>query len=45
VLVTRWKEFERVTALLARMEPAPVFVDGRRMLDKTSVERYEGIGL
>jgi UDPglucose 6-dehydrogenase/GDP-mannose 6-dehydrogenase len=45
VLVTRWKEFERVPALLARMEPAPVFVDGRRMLDKTSVERYEGIGL
>jgi UDPglucose 6-dehydrogenase/GDP-mannose 6-dehydrogenase len=45
VLVTRWKEFERVPQLLARDGRSPVFVDGRRMLDKKSVERYEGIGL
>lgn len=46
VLVTRWKEFERVPALLARRgAQAPVFVDGRRMLDKTAFARYEGIGL
>jgi len=45
VLVTRWKEFERVPALLAEADEKPVFVDGRRMLDKTSVDRYEGIGL
>jgi len=23
----------------------PILVDGRRIIDKTSVERYEGIGL
>jgi UDPglucose 6-dehydrogenase/GDP-mannose 6-dehydrogenase len=45
VLVTRWDEFKRVPELLARMKPQPVFVDGRRMLDKYSVAKYEGIGL
>ena len=45
VLVTRWKEFERVPALLAKCAPAPVVVDGRRMLEKGSIARYEGIGL
>jgi UDPglucose 6-dehydrogenase len=45
VLVTRWEEFERVPALLAQAGEKPLFVDGRRMLDKTSVDRYEGIGL
>ena len=45
VLVTRWKEFNRVPELLTRSERAPVFVDGRRMLDKASIARYEGIGL
>lgn len=45
VLVTRWKEFERVPELLAHRVPVPVVVDGRRMLDKATVERYEGIGL
>ena len=45
ILVTRWKEFERVPALLAAASPQPVFVDGRRMLAKDSVPRYEGIGL
>ncbi|MEP6492877.1 MAG: UDP-glucose/GDP-mannose dehydrogenase family protein [bacterium] len=45
VLVTRWKEFERVPALLAQHGQSPVFVDGRRMLDKHSVSQYEGIGL
>ena len=45
VLVTRWKEFERVPELLAHRAPVPVVVDGRRMLDKETVERYEGIGL
>jgi UDPglucose 6-dehydrogenase/GDP-mannose 6-dehydrogenase len=45
VLVTRWKEFERVPQLIAKSGGSPVFIDGRRMLDKTSIERYEGIGL
>lgn len=45
VLVTRWQEFEAIPKLLAGVSPQPLFVDGRRMLDKTSIERYEGIGL
>lgn len=45
VLVTRWDEFLRVPELLARVHPQPVFIDGRRMLDKQSIARYEGIGL
>jgi UDPglucose 6-dehydrogenase/GDP-mannose 6-dehydrogenase len=45
VLVTRWDEFRRVPEILVHANPAPVFVDGRRMLDKQTIARYEGIGL
>jgi UDPglucose 6-dehydrogenase/GDP-mannose 6-dehydrogenase len=45
VLVTRWEEFSRVPRLLAGLRPQPVFIDGRRMLDKRSVALYDGIGL
>jgi UDPglucose 6-dehydrogenase len=45
VLVTRWDEFRAVPELLARNSPQTLFVDGRRMLEKASFERYEGIGL
>lgn len=45
VIVTRWREYERLPALLAGLENPPPVVDGRRMLDKTSVPRYDGIGL
>jgi UDPglucose 6-dehydrogenase len=45
VLVTRWTEFQDVPKLLARLDPQPLFIDGRRMLDKHSIARYEGIGL
>ena len=45
VLVTRWEEFRHLPDLLADMHPQPVFIDGRRMLDKHTVARYEGIGL
>ncbi|MBI5652419.1 MAG: UDP-glucose/GDP-mannose dehydrogenase family protein [Chloroflexi bacterium] len=45
VLVTRWDEFYNVPDLLQQIHPAPVFVDGRRMLDKQKISRYEGIGL
>ena len=44
VLVTRWDEFRAVPELLKNKNPQPVFVDGRRLLDKTTIERYEGIG-
>jgi UDPglucose 6-dehydrogenase len=45
VLLTRWEEFERIPELLATLNPQAVVIDGRRMLDKHSVTRYEGIGL
>ncbi|MFO0583906.1 MAG: UDP-glucose/GDP-mannose dehydrogenase family protein [Anaeromyxobacter sp.] len=45
VLVTRWKEFEAVPALLRAMPNPPLLVDGRRQLDKRQVPRYAGIGL
>ncbi len=45
VLVTRWDEFRRLPEILAKRNPQPVFIDGRRMLDKNSFAHYEGIGL
>ena len=45
VLVTRWDEFRKVPELLKEVIPQPLFVDGRRLLDRASVSRYEGIGL
>jgi UDPglucose 6-dehydrogenase/GDP-mannose 6-dehydrogenase len=45
VLVTRWPEFAALPGLLAPMADPPVVVDGRRMLEKDSVRRYDGIGL
>lgn len=45
ILVTRWDEFRKVPELLRRQSPPPVFIDGRRMLDKGDFVMYEGIGL
>jgi UDPglucose 6-dehydrogenase len=45
VIVTRWKDFERVPELLAKSDDPPLVVDGRRMLDRQSVARYAGVGL
>ena len=45
IVVTPWKEFREVPALLKNCEPQPVFVDGRRAFDKGQMARYEGIGL
>lgn len=45
LLMTRWTEFERLPSLLRTYDPQPLVVDGRRLLDPDSVERYEGIGL
>jgi len=45
VLLTRWKEFERLPQLLAAAKASPVLIDGRRMLDSAAVERYDGIGM
>jgi UDPglucose 6-dehydrogenase len=45
VVTTRWPQFEALPDLVARRDPQPLVVDGRRMLDKRAFARYEGIGL
>ncbi len=45
ILVTRWDEFKRVPELLRKQQQPPLFIDGRRMLDKHDFATYEGIGL
>jgi len=45
VLVTRWGEFEQLPGLLEGRDRPPVVIDGRRMLDKKSLDRYDGVGL
>ena len=45
VLITRWDEYRRLAEILDVMDTPPVVVDGRRMLEPTDFERYEGIGL
>jgi len=45
VIVTRWDEYQRLPELVGQLSPPPLVVDGRRMLDKTSVPAYLGIGL
>ncbi|HEX4267560.1 MAG TPA: UDP-glucose/GDP-mannose dehydrogenase family protein [Steroidobacteraceae bacterium] len=44
MLVTRWKEFSDLSALLRRLDRKPLVIDGRRVLDPASFARYEGIG-
>jgi len=44
VLVTRWRHYDTLPAVLARLEPQPILVDGRRVIDPERVERYDGIG-
>ncbi|WP_022835596.1 UDP-glucose dehydrogenase family protein [Salisaeta longa] len=44
LLITRWPAFAEVPALLEGRSPAPVVIDGRRMLAKDSVPRYAAIG-
>jgi UDPglucose 6-dehydrogenase/GDP-mannose 6-dehydrogenase len=45
LIMTRWPQFERLPELIAALPRPPLVVDGRRMLAKDSVPRYEGIGL
>lgn len=45
LLLTRWPEFEKVPEIFQRYDPQPVLIDGRRMLDKHLIRKYEGIGL
>jgi len=45
VIVTRWDHYRRVPELVGELDPAPLVVDGRRMLQRDSVPSYLGIGL
>jgi UDPglucose 6-dehydrogenase/GDP-mannose 6-dehydrogenase len=45
ILLTRWSEFKNIPNILEGIKPQPLFIDGRRMLDKHSISKYEGIGL
>lgn len=45
LLITRWDEFLDLPEIIKKKIPQPVVIDGRRMLEKSSIEVYEGIGL
>ena len=45
VVMTHWDEFDQLPELIASLDPQPLVVDGRRMLDKKKFTLYEGIGL
>jgi hypothetical protein len=45
VILTRWPEFKELPRLFASLPEQPVLIDGRRMLEKSSFRRYEGVGL
>ena len=45
VLLTRWEEFKKIPEMMIHLNTQPLFIDGRRMLDKYHIKRYEGIGL
>lgn len=45
LLLTRWPEFKALPEILRKQNASPLLVDGRRLLPKDSVERYEGIGI
>jgi len=45
VLVTRWEQFRRLPEILKRLQVQPLVVDGRRLIERSSIARYEGIGV
>ena len=45
LLVTRWDEFMQLPALFAKRAAAPLLIDGRRVIARDAVAKYEGIGL
>jgi UDPglucose 6-dehydrogenase len=45
VVVTRWGQFRELPELVKRLDPQPLVVDARRMLNKGEVARYAAIGL
>src|SRR5690606_3855627 len=45
MLVTSWPEYREVPALMKRLGSTAPVIDGRRLLDRTAVPHYSGIGL
>jgi UDPglucose 6-dehydrogenase len=45
LLMTRWPQFEQLPELVKNLAAPPLVIDGRRMLARTALSRYEGIGL
>lgn len=45
LLLTRWDEFSKLPDIIRSMRVPPLLIDGRRMIDKDSVDYYEGIGI
>jgi len=44
LILTRWELFNELPTMLTTLDPQPLVIDARRMLDKNAVERYDGIG-
>jgi UDP-glucose 6-dehydrogenase len=45
LVITRWKEFEKLSDLVAGVTPPPLVLDGRRMMERGKFVRYDGVGL
>jgi UDPglucose 6-dehydrogenase len=45
LIMTRWPHFDALPGLIKNSAKPPLVIDGRRMLPKTALPRYEGIGL
>ena len=45
ILLSRCEDFRAIPEMLSNHKPQPLFIDGRRMLDKGNIKKYEGIGM
>jgi UDPglucose 6-dehydrogenase/GDP-mannose 6-dehydrogenase len=45
LILTRWEEFTCIPELINQLDQPPLIIDGRRMLEKNKIKKYEGIGL
>lgn len=45
VVVTIWDEFRSLPEIIGKLKNPPLLIDGRRMIDKNAVPRYDGIGM
>ncbi len=45
VIVTIWNEFHALPDIINKMDRPPLLIDGRRMIERGAVPRYDGIGM